>query len=198
MKALIAASRNPDYPAEIVLVVSNRPAAAGLEYARKKGIPTEVVDHKQFQSRQDFDVAIEQVLTTHGVELVALAGFMRIMTPGLVGRWHGRMINIHPSLLPSFKGLDTHDRAIEAGVRIHGCTVHFVDAELDSGPIIAQAAVAVRTSDDARTLSKRVLTAEHRLYPYALKLVAQGKIRLDGDNLVSEVEEKSRRAMMIP
>lgn len=177
MKSLVEASRAADYPAEIVLVASNRPEAPGLGWAEKQGLRTAVVDHKLFPSREAFEASLQGVLEEHGVELIALAGFMRLMTPAFVERWRDRMINIHPSLLPSFKGLNTHARALEAGVKIAGCTVHFVRAEMDEGPIIAQAAVRVLPGDDPETLAARVLETEHRVYPAALRLVAAGSVQ---------------------
>lgn len=177
MQSLVEASRAADYPADIVLVASNRPEAPGLGWAEKQGLRTAVIDHKLFPSREAFEDRLQSVMDEHGVELIALAGFMRLMTPTFVERWRDRMINIHPSLLPSFKGLDTHARALEAGVKITGCTVHFVRAEMDEGPIIAQAAVRVLPGDDPQTLAARVLQTEHRVYPLALRLVAAGETR---------------------
>ncbi len=188
MRSLVAAAQAADYPAEIVLVVSNRPNAAGVPWAVEQGLPTVVIDHKAHATRADFERALQSALDTHGVELIALAGFMRLMTPEFVEHWRDRMINIHPSLLPSFKGLNTHERAIEAGVKIAGCTVHFVRAEMDDGPIIAQAAVAVRSDDTAKTLADRVLAAEHRIYPAALRLVAAGQAHCGGQNVFSPQE----------
>jgi phosphoribosylglycinamide formyltransferase 1 len=176
MEALIAAARDPGYPAEIVCVISNRPEAAGLEKAQAEGIPASVVDHKSFKGREAFEDALDANLKSFGVELVACAGFMRLMTPGFVTRWHDRMLNIHPSLLPAFPGLDTHAHALALGVKITGCTVHIVRPDMDSGPIIAQAAVPVCNGDTAEQLAARVLAAEHRLYPYALALVASGRV----------------------
>jgi phosphoribosylglycinamide formyltransferase 1 len=177
MAALIEAAKDRNYPAEIALVVSNRPDAAGLEIARSVGIATEVIDQAAFgKDRAAFDRALQTTLGRYRVDLVCLAGFMRLLTPGLVGHWRERMLNIHPALLPAFKGLDTHKRAIETGAKIHGATVHFVVAEMDSGPIIAQAAVAVHTDDSEETLAARVLAVEHQIYPLALKLVAQGRV----------------------
>lgn len=182
MAALVAAARQPDYPAEIALVVSNRPKAAGLTAAVEAGIPTAIIDHARFdKDREGFERALQSELEAQRIELVCLAGFMRLLTPWFVTQWQGRMINIHPALLPAFKGLDTHTRALAAGVKIHGATVHFVVPEVDSGPIIAQAAVAVREDDTEETLATRVLAAEHRIYPLALRLLAQGRVRLDGD-----------------
>jgi phosphoribosylglycinamide formyltransferase-1 len=179
MAALIEAARDASFPAGIVLVVSNRPAAAGLATARGAGIATAAVDHTVYgQDREAFERKLQEMLELHRVELVCLAGFMRLLTPGFVTRWSGRMINIHPALLPAFKGLDTHARALAAGVRIHGASVHFVVPDMDSGPIIAQGAVAVRDDDTAETLAARVLAIEHRIYPAALALLAAGKIKV--------------------
>ena len=179
MAALIEAAKNQNYPAEIALVVSNRPDAAGLGLARAAGIATEVVDHAAFgKDRAAFDRALQAVLEKHRIDLVCLAGFMRLLTPGLVGQWRERMLNIHPALLPAFKGLDTHKRAIEAGAKIHGATVHFVVAEMDSGPIVAQGAVKVRGDDSEATLAARVLKVEHQIYPLSLKLLAEGRIQV--------------------
>jgi phosphoribosylglycinamide formyltransferase-1 len=179
MAALIAAARDADYPAEIVLVVANRPNAAGLQRAKAAGIATAVVDHTiHGADRAAFERALQAVLEAHRVDLVCLAGFMRLLSPWLVERWHGRMLNVHPALLPAFKGLDTHRRALAAGVKIHGASVHLVVADMDSGPIIAQEAVPVREDDTAETLSARVLEVEHRIYPLALRLVAQGRVQV--------------------
>jgi phosphoribosylglycinamide formyltransferase 1 len=173
MSALIEAAKAADYPAEISLVISNRPDAAGLARAQAEGIPTAVVDHKVFgKDREAFDRALQAVLEAHRIELVCLAGFMRLLSPWLVERWHGRMLNIHPALLPAFKGLDTHRRALAAGAKVHGATVHLVAPEVDSGPIIMQEAVPIVTGDTVETLAARVLEAEHRIYPEALKLLA--------------------------
>jgi phosphoribosylglycinamide formyltransferase-1 len=179
MTALIEAAREADYPAEIALVVANRPDAAGLQRATAAGIATAVVDHTiHGKDREAFERALQAVLAAHRVDLVCLAGFMRLLSPWLVERWHGRMLNIHPALLPAFKGLDTHRRALAAGVKIHGASVHLVVADMDSGPIIAQEAVPVRENDTAETLSARVLEVEHRIYPLALRLVAQGRVQV--------------------
>jgi phosphoribosylglycinamide formyltransferase-1 len=188
MASLIAAAEAPDYPAEIVLVASNRPEAPGLTYASERGIPTRAVDHKAYPSREAFDAALHAELEAAGINLVCLAGFMRIFTAGFVETWAGRMINIHPSLLPLFKGVHTHEQALAAGVRLHGCTVHYVVPELDAGPIIAQGAVPVRPGDDAAALAARILVQEHRLYPQALALVAGGQARLDGARVVFSEE----------
>ena len=186
MAALLAAAKDPAFPAEIVLVASNRPDAGGLATARDAGIATEVVDHTQFgKDRAAFDAALQAVLTKHRIELVCLAGFMRLLTAGFVAQWQERMLNIHPALLPAFKGLDTHKRALAAGAKIHGATVHFVVPEMDAGPIIMQGAVAVQHDDTEATLSARVLAVEHRIYPQALKLVAEHRVRVvDGRCLI--------------
>ncbi len=176
MSALIEAARAEDYPAEIVLVISNRPEAAGLARAQASGIATAIVDHTRFGSdRAAFERALNTELQAYRVDLVCLAGFMRILTPWFVGRWSGRMLNIHPALLPQFKGLDTHRRALAAGVKQHGATVHFVVPEMDSGPIVAQDWVPVLEGDTEQTLARRVLEVEHRLYPQALRAVAEGR-----------------------
>jgi phosphoribosylglycinamide formyltransferase-1 len=179
MAALIAAARAPDYPAEIVLVLSNAAEADGLARAREAGIATEVVEHTRFgKDRAAFDRAVDAVLAAHRIEIVCLAGFMRLLTPWFVAQWSGRLINIHPSLLPAFKGLDTHARALSEGAKEHGATVHFVVPELDSGPVIVQEAVPVLAGDSADTLAARVLEAEHRIYPQALRRVAEGSVTL--------------------
>ncbi|HEX3708393.1 MAG TPA: phosphoribosylglycinamide formyltransferase [Pseudolabrys sp.] len=180
MAALIEAAKDKSYPAEIALVVSNRPDAGGLLVAQAEGIATDVVDHAQFgKDRAAFERALQALLEKHRIELVALAGFMRLLTPDFVNRWRERLLNIHPALLPAFKGLDTHKRALEAATKIHGATVHFVVAEMDSGPIIAQGALAVRSDDSEQTLAARVLKVEHQIYPLALRLVAEGRVRVE-------------------
>ncbi|MBI1239689.1 MAG: phosphoribosylglycinamide formyltransferase [Alphaproteobacteria bacterium] len=175
MAALIAAAKEKDYPAEIALVVSNRPEAEGLKTAQARGIQTAVLDHKQAGSREAFDGALHQLLVQQNIQLICLAGFMRLLTPGFVMSWEGRIINIHPSLLPAFKGIDAHAQTLAAGVKITGCTVHIVEPEMDSGPILAQAAVPVLPGDTEETLAARVLQAEHRLYPMALWLYLTGQ-----------------------
>lgn len=177
MAALIEAAQAPDYPAEIALVVSNRPDASGLVRAAQAGVATAVVDHTVFAGdREAFERALDATLAAHRIDLVCLAGFMRLLTPWLVTRWSGRMLNIHPALLPQFKGLDTHRRALAAGVQRHGATVHFVVPEMDSGPIIVQDSVPVVAGDTEQTLAARVLEIEHRIYPQALRLVAEGRM----------------------
>jgi phosphoribosylglycinamide formyltransferase-1 len=171
--ALLRAASDPAYPAEIRLVVSNNPDAAGLALAAAAGIPAVVLDHRRFgRGRGAHETAIDAELRRHGVEFVCLAGYMRVLTPLLVRRWEGRMLNIHPSLLPAFPGLHTHERALAAGVKLHGCTVHLVTESLDEGPILAQAAVPVLPADTAETLAARVLRQEHAIYPLALRLLA--------------------------
>jgi len=184
MAALIEAAGDPDYPARIALVISNRPDAAGLDIARGHGVKTRIIDHRRFETRETFEAEVDKALETAGVDLVCLAGFMRLLTESFVKRWHDRLINIHPSLLPAFRGVDTHARALAAGVKISGCTVHFVRPEMDSGPIIAQAAVAVLPGDTEDALAARVLAAEHRIYPLALRLVASGRARAVGEQVV--------------
>lgn len=179
MTALIEAAKATDYPAEIALVVSNRPDAAGLARARAEGIATQVVDHAEFGAdRKAFERALDDALRANRIDIVCLAGFMRLLTPWFVERWSGRMLNIHPALLPQFKGLHTHRRALEAGVKRHGATVHFVVPEMDAGPIVAQDWVAVREGDTEDTLAARVLEIEHRIYPSALRAVAEGRATL--------------------
>lgn len=175
MEALIAAAREKGFPAEIALVVSNRPEAEGLKIAEAKNIPIAVLDHTQSASREAFDGALHQLLLQQNIQLICLAGFMRLLTPGFVLSWEGRILNIHPSLLPAFKGIDAHKQTLAAGVKITGCTVHVVEPEMDSGPILAQAAVPVLPGDTEATLAARVLQAEHRLYPMALWLYLTGQ-----------------------
>jgi phosphoribosylglycinamide formyltransferase-1 len=178
MSALIKAARAPDYPAEIVLVVSNRPDASGLADARAAAIATAVIDHRSFgENREAFERALDDELGKYRVEIVCLAGFMRLLTAWFIGRWRGRILNIHPALLPDFKGLNTHRRALEAGVKRHGATVHFVVEETDAGPVISQQSVAVLEGDTEETLAARVLEVEHRIYPEALRLVAEGRVK---------------------
>ncbi|PLW77410.1 phosphoribosylglycinamide formyltransferase [Cohaesibacter celericrescens] len=181
MTAILDAAKDPAYPADIALVLSNKPEAKGLETAANEGIKTVVVDHRGYKGdREAFDTEIQKVLLAHDIELVVLAGFMRILTAEFVGQWENKMINIHPSLLPSFKGLHTYTRALETGCRLAGCTVHFVCADMDSGPIICQAAVPVLDDDDEDTLSARILVVEHQIYPRAVALVAADKVSVNG------------------
>ncbi|WP_312796739.1 phosphoribosylglycinamide formyltransferase [Tianweitania sp.] len=197
MRALIEAARDPAYPAEIVGVISNRANAAGLDFAAKSGIPTRVITKADHPDSAAQDAALERALAEFGAELICLAGYMRLLTESFVSRWSGRMINIHPSLLPLFKGLHPHQQALDAGVRLHGCSVHFVTFAMDSGPIIAQAAVPVLSGDNEDRLSARTLAAEHKLYPIALRLLAEGKVRMVGDKAVFKVAETSTTSMLI-
>lgn len=189
LQALIDACARPDFPAEIRLVLSNRADAAGLERAKRAGIPAQVIPHRDYASRDAFDAALDGALQAAGIELVCLAGFMRLLGDAFVERWRDRVINIHPSLLPAFRGLDTHARVLAAGVRFTGSTVHFVRAAVDDGPIIVQAAVPVLPGDDSEALAARVLAAEHRAYPLALRLIAEGRVRI-GDGRV-EIRDAS-------
>jgi phosphoribosylglycinamide formyltransferase-1 len=184
LQALIDACAEPNFPAQIMLVIANVANAPGLERARAAGIPAAVIPHSAYDRREAFDAAMDSRLTEAGAELICLAGFMRILGDDFVRKWQGRLINIHPSLLPSFKGTAVHEQAIAAGVKISGCTVHYVTSELDCGPPIAQAAVAVHDGDTAGSLAKRVLEAEHRLYPLALRLIAEGRARLESGHVV--------------
>jgi phosphoribosylglycinamide formyltransferase-1 len=182
MAALIEAAREKDFPAEIVVVISNRSDAGGLERAKASGIPTLTIESKPFgKDRATFEAALQSALDQHKVDLICLGGFMRLFTAEFVQRWVGRMLNIHPSLLPSFPGLEPQAQALRAGVKISGATVHFVIPETDAGPIVMQGAVAVRDDDTPQTLAARILEVEHRIYPAALRLVASDKIRLEGD-----------------
>jgi len=180
LQALLDACADPAFPAEIVLVISNRAEAPGLARAARAGVPAQVIARRGHPDRAACDAAMTAALEAAGVELVCLAGFMRMLGEAFVEHWRDRMINIHPALLPLFPGLDTHARALEAGVKLHGCTVHLVRFEIDSGPILGQAAVPVLPGDDAETLAARVLEAEHRLYPHCLRLVAEGRVEVRG------------------
>jgi phosphoribosylglycinamide formyltransferase-1 len=184
LEALLRRCATPTAGAALALVLSNRPAAGGLAHAERAGIPAEVIDHRAHPSRESFEAAIDVALKNHAVEIVCLAGFMRILSAGFVERWRDRLLNIHPSLLPSFRGLDTHRRALEAGVRLHGCTVHFSRAEVDDGPIIVQAAVPVHADDTPDSLAARVLAVEHRCYPLALDLMAAGRLRVENERVL--------------
>jgi len=182
MAALIRAAATPAFPAEIAVVIANRADALGLEKAQASGVPALVIESKPFgKDRAAFETALQAALDQHGVDLICLGGFMRLFTAEFVQHWYGRMLNIHPSLLPSFPGLDPHGQALRAGVRISGATVHFVIPRTDAGPILMQGAVAVSDHDTAETLSERILEVEHRIYPEALRLLASGQVRLDGE-----------------
>ncbi len=183
LQALLDAASDPGYPAEIALVLSNVPGVQALERAARAGVATAVIDHKAFDGRGPFEDAVHAVLVEHGVEFVCLAGFMRILTDGFVSRWFDRLINIHPSLLPAFRGAHAHRDALAAGVRVSGCTVHFVRPAMDDGPIVVQAAVPVLPGDAEADLAARVLEQEHRAYPLALRLIAEGRARVAGDRV---------------
>jgi phosphoribosylglycinamide formyltransferase-1 len=198
LQALIDACAEPDYPAEIVLVLSNRADALGIERARRAGLKTTVIPHGDFVDREGFEAALDGALREAGAEFVCNAGFLRILTPWFVERWRDRQINIHPSLLPAFPGLHTHERALAAGVRFSGCTVHFVRPAMDDGPIIVQAAVPVLPDDDAGTLAARVLAAEHRIFPLALRLVAEGRAKVVGGHVVIAGSDAPTEAALNP
>ena len=197
MDALIEAARDPHYPADIALVLSNKPDAAGLIKAKAAGIAVAAVDHKIYAGREEFERAAQIILETYAIDLICLAGFMRLLTPWFINQWRGRLINIHPALLPSYRGLNTHERALADGVKIHGCTVHFVVPEMDEGPIIAQAAITVLDTDTVETLGARVLSQEHRLYPMALNLVASGALQIIGNRVIGTVN-KTEGALIAP
>lgn len=184
MSALLRAAQENNYPAQIVTIVSDNPAAAGLQAAKSAGLHAVAIPREDYANRKAHEAAINNVLAQQGVELICLGGYMRLLSADFTERWAGRIINIHPSLLPLFPGLNTHDRALEAGMRIHGCTVHFVTPKMDQGPIIAQAAVPIVPGDDAESLARRTLHAEHRLYPLALALVASNRVRMEGETAV--------------
>jgi phosphoribosylglycinamide formyltransferase-1 len=184
LQTLIDLCADPGFPAQIVTVISNKLGAVALERAAKAGIKTQIIPHNGFPDRFSFDNALDAALRAEGVELVCLAGFMRILTPIFVDLWRDAILNIHPSLLPAFRGLDTHRQALAAGVRFHGCTVHFVRPDLDSGPIVVQAVVPVLPQDDEQSLAARVLQAEHRAYPLALRLIAERRVTIEGDRVL--------------
>ena len=184
LQALIDACALPDFPADIALVISNEPAATGLDRAQAAGIAISVINHRDFEARTDFEEALDAALINYEVELVCLAGFMRLLGDRFVTKWRDRLINIHPSLLPAFKGLDTHERVLASGVRVTGCTVHFVRAAVDDGPIVVQAVVPVYPDDEAASLADRVLTVEHQCYPLAVRLIAEGRVRVVDERVV--------------
>jgi phosphoribosylglycinamide formyltransferase-1 len=198
LQALIDAAKDADFPARIVRVISNVWDAGGLKRAEAAGIATSVIDHRAFKSRAAFEAALDQALRADGIEIVCLAGFMRLLTAGFVEGWHDKLINIHPSLLPAFPGLDTHARALGSGVRFAGCTVHYVRPTMDEGPIIVQAAVPVLPEDDETALAARVLEAEHKAYPLALRLVAGGKARVVRERVMIEGESPPGGAVFNP
>ena len=198
LSAILAAAAQPDYPAQIVAVIANKAEAAGLLLAQQAGIHTEVVPSQGVADREIYDQNLQAVIDRYAPDLVVLAGFMRILTPGFVKHYAGRMINIHPSLLPAFTGLHTHQRALDAGVHVHGCTVHFVTAELDHGPMIAQAAVPVFPDDDATKLAARVLKQEHRIYPAAIRWFAEGRLSVVGQRVLLTDEDTTPNALIAP
>lgn len=189
MEAIVRACAQERWPAQVAAVIANRPDAAGLVFAASHGVATAVVDHRSFDGRDSFDAALAAEIDRFAPDLVVLAGFMRILTPDFVRRYEGRLLNIHPSLLPSFKGIHTHQQALEAGVALHGASVHFVIPELDSGAIVAQGAVPVRAGDDAAALARRVLMVEHVLYPRAVRWFVEGRLRLENGRAVVAPEE---------
>jgi phosphoribosylglycinamide formyltransferase-1 len=198
LQALIEACAPADFPAEIRLVVSNRADAPGLARAASAGIPARVIPHDDYPTRDAFDNALDAALAAAGIELVCLAGFMRLLGGAFVGRWRDRLVNIHPSLLPAFPGLDTHARALAAGVRFTGCTVHFVREAVDDGPIIVQAVVPVLAGDDGASLAARVLAAEHRAYPLALRLIAEGRVRVRDGRVEIRGETRAGETLLNP
>ena len=198
MEALLAAVARGELPVRVAAVISNRPDAKGLETAAAQGVPTAVVDHKAHAGREAFDAALAECIDGYAPDLVVLAGFMRILTEGFVRHYEGRLLNIHPSLLPSFPGLHTHQRALEEGVRIHGCTVHFVTPALDHGPVVVQAAVPVLDGDDEATLAARVLQQEHLVYPLAVRWFAEGRLTLEGGRVRLAAERPLPATLISP
>jgi phosphoribosylglycinamide formyltransferase-1 len=198
MMALVEAARAAGYPAEIAAVISNVPDAAGLAWAKAQGVPSGAIDHKAYPDREAFDAVVHETLVDLGVDLIALAGFMRLQSQGFVERWQGRQLNIHPSLLPLFKGLHPHRQALDAGVKVSGCTVHFVTPEMDSGPIVAQAAVPVLEGDTPERLADRILAAEHRLYPQALALVASGRAWIEDGRVRIAAGAEAETCLLLP
>lgn len=197
MEQLIEAARAENFPAEIALVLSNRSDALGLAKAKAAGVATAAVDHKIHAGREEFERSLHIVLETYRIDFICLAGFMRLFTPWFIGQWKGRMLNIHPALLPAYRGLKTHERALADGVKIHGCTVHFVVPEMDEGPIVAQAAVPVLDTDTPESLSARVLAQEHVIYPLALRLVASGAVRVEGNRVLGAAKNICQ-ALVVP
>ncbi len=198
MRALIEAARHPAYPAEIALVIADRPDAGGLAHAQECGIAASVVDHKIFAGREEFERSMHALLEIHRIDLVCMAGFLRVVTPWFIGQWAGRLLNIHPALLPAFRGLHTHERALAEGVKIHGCTVHFVVPALDEGPILGQAAVPVLDADTSESLARRVLAQEHILYPATLARVARGVVSVQGNRTFGAGDGVEALALVVP
>jgi phosphoribosylglycinamide formyltransferase-1 len=198
MQSLVRACQIPDFPAEIVCVLSNNLEAAGLKFAAENSIPTRTIDHRDYEDREEFEAKITGYLEDLDVDLICLAGFMRLLTADFVNRWRDRILNIHPSLLPAFKGLHVHERAIESGARFTGCTVHFVRPEMDDGPIIAQAVVPIHQDDTPDSLAARILEQEHRIYPLALKLVAENRVKIHGSRVIIEQASEESRSLINP
>ena len=195
MAALIRAAKNPSYPAEIALVISNRPSAAGLGIARSENVPCKIVDHTLFKIREDFEHDLDTALREHSIEFICLAGFMRLLTPWFVERWKNKILNIHPSILPAFKGLHTYERAIRDRAKIHGASVHFVSAEMDAGPVLARRILSIRAGDTPERLALRVLKMEHKLYPSALRIVAEGRSEIRDGRCYVDGKEIGRYAL---
>jgi phosphoribosylglycinamide formyltransferase 1 len=198
LQALLDAAADASYPAQIVRVIANRADAAGLARAERAGVPTKIIPHRDFTDRAAFDAALDQELRAAGAQLVCLAGFMRLLTDGFVERWRDRLVNIHPSLLPAFKGLHVHEQVLRAGVRVTGCTVHFARPAMDEGPIIVQAAVPVLPGDDPERLEARVLAAEHRAYPLALRLIAEGRVRVEDERVIFDAASEPGQILLSP
>ena len=198
LQALIDACAAPDYPAEIALVISNVAGVEGIERATNAGLPVLVIDHKKYPSRAEFDLEMTQAIEAAGVELICLAGFMRLLSEEFIDHWHNRMINIHPSLLPAFKGLDVQARAIAAGAQFSGCTVHYVRFDMDTGPIITQAAVPIHTGDDADTLAARILVQEHIIYPQAVRWIAEGRVMIENQQAIVDGADAPTAAVINP
>ncbi len=198
MRALLEACADADFPASVVSVISNRSDAKGLEIAESFNVPTQVIDHTHFGTREEFEEALHEALVDTGAELLCLAGFMRLLGADFIGRWRDQIVNVHPSLLPAYRGLHTHERAIEDGVRVTGCTIHFVRPEMDNGPIIFQACVPVMPDDTEETLEARVLDWEHKLYPMAVRLFAEGRLRVSGHQVMIDGEIESPAGMVSP
>jgi phosphoribosylglycinamide formyltransferase 1 len=198
LQALLDAAADASYPAQIVRVIANRADAAGLARAERADVPTKIIPHRDFTDRAAFDAALDQELRAAGAQLVCLAGFMRLLTDGFVERWRDRLVNIHPSLLPAFKGLHVHEQVLRAGVRVTGCTVHFARPAMDEGPIIVQAAVPVLPGDDPERLEARVLAAEHRAYPLALRLIAEGRVRVEDERVIFDAASEPGQILLSP
>ncbi len=198
LSSLLSACRRADFPATIKLVISNNPDAGGLEHARHHNIPEEVIDHRHFATGEDFDIALDQCLALHGIELVCLAGFMRLLGTRFTQKWKNRLINIHPSLLPAFKGLNTHQRVLQSGVRISGCTTHYVRDDMDGGPIIMQAAVPVHPEDTPATLAGRILACEHKIYPTTLRLIAEKRITIHDEKVLIDGLAQPTASLIYP